>query len=188
MPIPETSPPVEIDRSNVLVTTGVLDLAAKITEIRLGDGRVLRLPTSVLEGADQRSTAAEAEPPSMAETIVPIAEQRLRVNKRVVATGTVRLRKTVQAYETALDEPLAARTYDVERVAINQPVETAPPIRQEGETTIYPVVEEQAIVTKQLVLKEEIRVTKRDTERRDQQTVTLRREHIESSGSNCKAL
>ena len=84
----------------------------------------------------------------------------------------------MQEFETTLDEPLAVRTFDIERVIWNQPVETAPGVRIEGDTTIYPLVEEQLILTKHLVLKEEVRVTKRETERRDTQTVVLRREHL----------
>jgi uncharacterized protein (TIGR02271 family) len=84
----------------------------------------------------------------------------------------------VQEYQETLDEPLAVRTFDIERVALNQVVDSAPPVRTEGATTIYPVIEEQMVLTKQLVLKEEVRVTRRDTERRDHQVVTLRREHL----------
>jgi stress response protein YsnF len=91
----------------------------------------------------------------------------------------VRLQKTVENYDQALDEPLAVRTYDIERVIFNRPVDSAPPTRQEGDTTVYSLVEEQLVLTKQLVLKEELRVTQRDAERRDTQVVTLRRERFE---------
>ena len=190
--------PSENAALNVLRTSGRFDPAAPLTELRLEDGTVLRMPTVLLQ--DSRRTAASsairatalssADTPSPTDaasraltepgrTVIPIMQEDLHVTTRTLPTGTVRLDKTVQTYQTALDEPLAVRTYDVERVVLNQPVDTAPSTREEGDTTIYPVVEEQAIVTKQLILREEIRVTRRDTERRDQQTVTLRREHIE---------
>ena len=70
------------------------------------------------------------------------------------------------------------RTYDIEHIVFNQPVDVAPGIRTEGETTIYPLIEEQLVLTKQLILKEEIRVTRRETHRRDTQSVTLRRERL----------
>lgn len=113
-----------------------------------------------------------------AGTTISIIEETLQVEKRVVETGTVRLHKRVQEYQETLDEPLIVRTFDVQRVALNRPVESTPTVRQEGETTIYPLVEEQLVLTKQLILKEEVRITKRETERRDNQVVNLRRESL----------
>ncbi len=84
----------------------------------------------------------------------------------------------MQEYQEALNEPLLSTTYEVERVMKNTPVEVAPDIRHEGNVTIYPVMEEQLVLTKQLILKEEVRVTQRDIEHRDTQVVTLRREQI----------
>ena len=106
-------------------------------------------------------------------------EETLRVGRRTLETGKVRLRKSVHDFETELNEVLAYRTFDIERIVLNQPIESAPSVRQEGDTTVYPIVEEQLILTRQLVLKEELRVTRRDAERLDNRTVTLRRESIE---------
>ncbi len=169
----------------VVSVEGTLDPKAPFTNLRLEDGRVVRLLTvSLLDavvnssGTDQRDVTAET---GKVDTgiVVPVVEERLLVGKRLVETGKVRLRKTVQEYETSLDETLAVRTYDVERVVLNQPVVSAPGVRLDGETTVYPIVEEQLIVTRQLVLKEELRITRRDTERQDTRSVTLRREMIE---------
>ena len=167
---------------NVLRVAGSFNDAAEITELRLDDGRMFRVPTSML--VETNSSHAVVQDNLVAgstdeQILVPVIEEHLTVGKRIVPTGTVRLHKTVQEFETALNEPLAVRTFDVERVILNQPIEEAPGVRQESNTTIYPLVEEQLILPKQRVLKEEIRVTKRDTERIDTQTVTLRREHIE---------
>ncbi len=171
---------------NLLWVRGAFDPAAEVTEFRLDDGRALRVPTSVLVNAHHvvpgplsTGPGHPAEAGNSEGISIPIVEEKLSVGKRVVPTGTVRLQKTVQEFQTALNEPLAVRTFDVERVILNHPVEEVPVIRQDGETTIYPVVEEQLVLTKQLLLREEIRVTRRDTERIDTQTVTLRREHVE---------
>ena len=166
---------------NVLRATGGFDAGVENTELCLEDGRTLRIATSLLTGASltQDDVQMSSVLHDDGHITVPVVEEHLTVSKRIVPTGTVRLRKTVQEFETDLNEPLAVRTYDVERVILNTPIEKAPDVRHEGDTTIYPLVEEQLILTKQLVLKEEIRVTKRDTERIDTQTVTLRREHVE---------
>jgi len=109
---------------------------------------------------------------------IPLIEEQVVLDKRIVQTGKVRLHKTVQEFEQQLDEPLAVNTFDIERVILNQVVQSAPEIRQEGDTTIYPLVEEQLVLSRQLVLKEEVRVTRRISERRDTQVVTLRRDHL----------
>ena len=174
---------------------GVLDPTSAVTELRLSDGTAVRLSTAALLQSATAAPQASASPrepatglaewttgldPAVAGGVtIPIAEEQLHVGKEVIETGKVRLRKTVQEYETALDEMLAIRSYDVERIVLNQPVESAPATRQEGDTTIYSLVEEQLVLTRQLVLKEELRVTRRDTERHDTQSVTLRREVLE---------
>ena len=103
--------------------------------------------------------------------VIPLIEEQLTVGKRLVQTGKVVLEKTVQEYERQLDEPLALRTYDIERRVLNKPVDHTPAVRHEGDTTIYPVVEERLILTKQLILKEEVYVKLRDDVRVDTQVV-----------------
>lgn len=169
--------------SNILVIgSGALNPGHAYTELWMPDGQVIRIPTATLAppaaplGAEAVSAALGSG--ELSAVMIPLIEERLEVSKRVVATGKVRLRKSVQTYEEALDEPLAINTFDVERVVLNRPIEVAPPVRKEGDTTIYPLVEEQLVLTKQLILKEEVRVTRRETERRDTRTVTLHREHL----------
>jgi len=122
--------------------------------------------------------AAQEDRMGAEPVMIPVIEEQLAVGKRTVVTGTVLLEKQTQEYHETLDVPLAVRTFDIERVVLNQPVDSAPAVRKEGDTTIYPVVEEQLVLTTQLVLKEEVRVTRRDTERRDTRTVTLKRESL----------
>lgn len=165
--------------ANILLAEGSFDPSTTLTEIRLSDGRTFRIPTALLSrDADTRSLNDETYETTGSPIVVPIVEESLDVSKRTVETGKVRLEKTVQAYDVDLDEALAVRTWTVERIPMNIQVDAAPVVRQEGNTTIYPLLEEQLTVTKQLVLKEELRVTRNDFERRDTQTVTLRREQL----------
>ncbi len=182
-PSQEVTDPKASVQDNVLVVAGELDLARAYTELRMSNGHVVRLPTEILLSGGRSdvelSSSHQALPTldsEVASLVVPIVEEQLTVGKRTVATGTVRLEKSVQEYQQALDEPLAVLTFDIERVVLNRAIEAVPDIRQEGDTTIYPLIEERLILTKELILKEEIRITKRDTERRDTQVVTLRRE------------
>ena len=166
---------------NLLTASGVLDATKEQTLLQLPNGQRIRLATAMLLREEALAPGLDAEPAFFAEAelrTIPLVEERLEVSKRIVATGKVILEKQVHEYRETLDVPLAIRTFDVERVVLNQPVETAPAVRQEGMTTIYPLVEEQLVLTTQLVLKEELRVTQRDTERRDDRTVTLHRESM----------
>jgi uncharacterized protein (TIGR02271 family) len=170
--------PSDSEVKNILFVSGELNPTSSFTELRLSEGRTIRLRTEMLlEGSFlKQGTASSSE---QGETLIPIVEESLVVTKRTVETGKIRLYKDVQEFQVPLNETLAIRTFDVERVVLNCPVETAPEVRKENGTTIYSLVEEQMVLTKQLILREEIRVTQRDTERVDTQIVTLRRDRME---------
>jgi stress response protein YsnF len=68
---------------------------------------------------------------------------------------------------------------DVERVEINEFVDGPRAVRQEGDVTVIPVMEEVLVVEKRLMLKEEIRLRRRVHETREPQQVTVRHEHVE---------
>lgn len=110
--------------------------------------------------------------------MIPVIDEQVQIDKRTVETGRVRLIKTVQESEEMVRVPLEQQAFEVERVAINQPVDTPPAVRYEGDTTIYPVLEEVLVVEKRLMLIEEVRVTKRLTTTHDPQQVVLRRETV----------
>ena len=180
-PLPNSVPASE--EANSLTVSGAFDPACPTTQLRMQDGHVIQIPTSVLLYRDDVGQNANYEDgrrsaDSESSYTIPIIEEQLTVGKRTVSTARILLHKTVQEYQETLDEPLAVRTFDIERVVLNQVVDAAPAVRTEGDTTVYPLVEEQLVLTKQLVLKEEVRVTRRDTERRDHQVVTLHREHL----------
>lgn len=125
---------------------------------------------------DDREPAAATEKP---EVTIPVIEERAQVGKQVVETGKVRITKRVSEHEEVIDEPLLREQAAIERVPVNRYVEQAPQPRQEGDTLIIPVVREDIVVQKRLVLVEELHVTKEVVEARDPQTVTLRREEVE---------
>ena len=66
----------------------------------------------------------------------------------------------------------------MERVAIDQWVDEAPPIRNEGETLVVPVVEEVLVVEKRLRLREEIRLTWHHEEEHEPRHFVVRREEV----------
>ena len=111
------------------------------------------------------------------QQVIPVIEEVLDVQKRRVETGGVRINKKVREREERIDEPVWQEEVDVRRVAINRVVDgPAPASRTEGDVMIVPVLEEVVVVRKQLVLKEELHITRRRIATRDSRTVTLRRE------------
>ena len=138
--------------------------------------------------SDYLSGAGTARPEGE-QAVITLAEEALRIGKRTVE-GRVRLHKTVSERTATADVPLSRTQVEVERVALNQPVEAAAPVRHEGDTMIIPRYEEVLVVAKQLVLVEEVRVRTRRTERREPQQVTLRREElsVERSGDGADEL
>jgi uncharacterized protein (TIGR02271 family) len=111
--------------------------------------------------------------------VMTVTEERLDISKRVVESGrAIRLRKLVHEEVVTVDEPLTTEVTEVERVAVDRPVDEAVAVRYEGDVMIVPVVEERLVTRKQLVLVEEIRVTTRKLPRSAPSETTLRREEI----------
>lgn len=125
---------------------------------------------------DDRQTNGENRD---AELVVPVIHEELKVKKETVETGKIRVSKKVGEYETVIDEPFLHEKVAVKRVPKNERVESAPPAREENGVLIIPVVREEIVVQKRLVLVEELRVSKQVIEQRDPQTVTLLKEEVE---------
>jgi stress response protein YsnF len=66
----------------------------------------------------------------------------------------------------------------IDYLTIERPVSEIPPIREEGETLIIPVVAEEVVVQRQLVLKQEIHLRRGRTTESISHSVTLDREHV----------
>ena len=122
-----------------------------------------------------RPASLHAEP---AGTVIPVIAEEAHIHKERRVTGKVRLRKIVHHEEQTLDEPLLKERVSMERVAIDQWVDEAPPIRNEGETLVVPVVEEVLVVEKRLRLREEIRLTWHHEEEHEPQHFVVRREEV----------
>jgi uncharacterized protein (TIGR02271 family) len=154
------------------------------------DGRSFIVPTELLTTLGQSyyslptsfKTLARHETEEDQETLViPIVAESLALSKQTVDRGAVRVHMTVGEREVVVDEPTAEDRVTVERVAINQPIDKPVRPRVEGDTTVIPVMKEVLLVRKQLMLVEEVRLTKTRVEVRQPQTVILRTEeaHVE---------
>jgi uncharacterized protein (TIGR02271 family) len=110
------------------------------------------------------------------EVVVPVIEEELATGTREVTTGAVRVEKHVEKRVRRVSAPALHEEVEVKRVPINRVVTEAPKSRRRGDTVIVPVVEEELVVTKRLVLKEEIHLIKRRTKDRVVKEVELGRE------------
>jgi len=84
----------------------------------------------------------------------------------------------VREGEEIVDEPLLREEVSVERVPVNRVVDRPVPVRHEGDVMIVPVLEEVLYVEKRLLLKEELRISKRRVEEHAPQRVVLRKEEV----------
>jgi uncharacterized protein (TIGR02271 family) len=112
-------------------------------------------------------------------TVIPVVEEQLQVSKQVIETGKVRVSKSVHEEEVTVDVSAVHDEIDVERIEVNQYVETPPPpVRYEGDTMIIPILREVEVVEKRLMLVEEVHVTKRRVETNAPQQIKLRKEEV----------
>ena len=111
---------------------------------------------------------------SVDKSVLRLHAEDISVAKRRVDGETVRVGTVTRTREQPVDEELTHERVEVERIPIGRYVETAPAVRQEGDTTVLPVLEEVVVVERRLLLKEEVRITRVRVTERHRETVTLR--------------
>jgi uncharacterized protein (TIGR02271 family) len=159
-----------------------------VAVVRLGDGREVSVATSALR-SDGRGgyvlpidTQTEYVPVhSAAESVlsIPVIEEELHIGKQTVETGRARITKRVIERDEVIDDPLMHEEVAIERFEINRPIDGSPPaVRYEGDRMIVPLLAEEYVVTKRLILKEELHIYRVRHEVSQPQTVTLRREEV----------
>lgn len=164
---------VEYDDETLLLPSDLL--------VALGQ-TYFKTPLSFVEAVRGEATIADS-------VVIPVLEEELHIGKRVVAKAKVRLRKEVNEREVIVDEPLIEDQVEIERVPVNRAIDKPVRPRVEGDTTIIPIMQEVLMVKKQLMLVEEIRLSRKQVEVRRPQAVTLRSEavHIERSEGEDRA-
>jgi uncharacterized protein (TIGR02271 family) len=106
-------------------------------------------------------------------TLRLLAEE-VQVTKETVETGRVHVSTQTHEREVLIAEDLARERVEIEKVPVGRRINAVPEVRQDGDTTIVPVVEEILVVERHLMLKEEIRIKRVRTIERHQETVVLR--------------
>jgi len=129
----------------------------------------------------QTRTAAASDVRSLRsgeDAVIPIYEEQLRVGKRDVSHGRVRLRSYM--VETPVNEQVTLRSerVDVERHAVDRPVSATDAMFQDRAIELEETAEE-AVVSKQARVVEEISLRKEAHDRTETITDKVRRTEVE---------
>lgn len=141
--------------------------------LRQGDDGIYRLPFS-FHGVEGNEGSTQLR--------FPVMHEELQVSTRTVDTGRgLRIHKTVSEREQVVDDPLWREELAVEHVPVDRVItgDEVPQTHYEGDTLVVPVLEEVLVVQKQLVLKEEVRITRQRHPMHQPQKVLLRSEQIQ---------
>ena len=117
---------------------------------------------------------------------IPVIEEKARVDKKMVEKGKVRVIKKVETEDEKVKIDVKNEEVNVERVPVNEYADTPPEVRYEGDTTIIPVIKEVAVVTKKILVVEEIRVTKKTHVTEEERTIPLKKEKVSVETSRRK--
>ena len=130
--------------------------------------------TILVEATVQSRTDDDRDPDRTSETVLPLLAEEIAVSKQVVETGRVQVSRITHEREQLIDELLAREKVEIDRTPIGRQVDRVPPIIDEGDVVVIPVVEEVLVVERRLLLKEEVRVRRVRSTERHQESVTLR--------------
>lgn len=109
---------------------------------------------------------------------IPVIEEKLNIDIQSVEKSKTHISKQVHEENVTVDIPLIHENIEIQRVAKNISIDTPPEVRYEGNTMIIPIIKEEVIIQKKLVLVEEVHVTKHKTEVHEPKQVKLRKEEI----------
>lgn len=187
IPGPQEQTETAMLQQNELTASGHLNPARPQTILHLASGETLILPTELLlSAAGQSATAqlasanrnATANPALSASTngtpgerVIPLFEEKAEITKKLIETAKVRIQRSTETFNQTVSLPLTSTTWDIEHIPIGQLLTNRPEVRQEGEVTIYPLVEERFVAKREYFLIEEVHV--RRTAKTTEQTATL---------------
>jgi uncharacterized protein (TIGR02271 family) len=104
--------------------------------------------------------------------------EQASVTRRRVEGDKVRVSTVTRTTEKLVEEALVHERIEIEHVAIGRQVENTPSVREEGDVTIIPVVEEILFIEKRLILKEEVRIRRVQVPGAHREVETLREQDV----------
>jgi uncharacterized protein (TIGR02271 family) len=123
--------------------------------------------------------SAEAGRHGVDPDVLQLFEEEASVERETLETGRVRVATVTHTRDHLIDELLARTSVEVKRVPIGRVIDAIPPVKDDADLTVIPIVEETLVVERRLVLKEEVHIQRRKTTERHQETVQLRHQTAE---------
>ena len=111
---------------------------------------------------------------SIEDNKLTLLAEELSVEKETVENGRLRVSKQTRTREAFIDESLRSEYAEIETIPVGRQIFEMPSVRHEGDTTIIPIVEEVLHTERRLILKEEIKITRRQKTEQFHDSVTLR--------------
>ncbi len=111
------------------------------------------------------------------EIVVPIMAEEAALTVQQIARGKVQVRTRFDTVEQIVEAPVMREELIIEHIPRNQSIQgDLPQIREENGVQIIPILEEVLVSRKQLLLREEVRISKRRVTENIPQAITLRYE------------
>jgi uncharacterized protein (TIGR02271 family) len=146
-----------------------------LREDDLARGRRKRRPDRLAGEVDPRH---EIDTDFEAEESLELREERLTARKEMEQAGVVDFRKEVEEVPGRLEVEAYREEVDVEHVPVDKVVRERVEPWEEGDTMVVPVYEEQLVVVKRLVMREQIRIRRVGTTETRLVEDTLRKERL----------
>jgi stress response protein YsnF len=116
--------------------------------------------------------------PGGEDLVLPLYAEDVSVSPRRVATTVVRVATVTRSRDELIDESLTHEGVEIERVPIGLYVDAMPAVREEGDLTIMPVVEEIVVVERKLLLREEVHIRRIRSKEQHVETIKLREQDV----------
>lgn len=133
-----------------------------------------------IKSSEENKQRGEDGHRSQEETkVIPVIEEVLKVDKKLVETGRIHVRKEIDEEEKQIEIPLMNESYEVERVKVKDQIfDQVPSIRHEGDVIVIPVIKEVAEIKIRYEVTEEIHLKKNKTITPHTEQVTLKKEKV----------
>ncbi len=163
-------------RGRVYRTSRFLD-RSRTNRVVLDDGSEFQVPSASVRPQDDGSFLLHMDAANSAAA--PAATE-----EPAAAADAVQETAPSSGRDIVVDEPLFTEDVHVEHVTVNRILDEPATVRTEGDVTIVPVMEEVVTIQKRLLLREEVRITRRRTEIREPRRVVMGRDRDRIIGAD----
>jgi uncharacterized protein (TIGR02271 family) len=138
-------------------------------------------PVAAQSAVEDRPNRTERSEDRGDERVIELREEQLRVGKRDVEAGVVRLRKIVRTEVVTQPVELEREDIVIERVPVNREAGEDPVSGEafQDEEIYIPLRREEAVVAKENRVREEVRVRKKVDVKRETVSETVRKDDLE---------